>query len=90
MHAKTLSAVTAAIVSGLVLAQPATAASDEKFPAADFQPKVVYQDKTLIGQVSSDSKYAGSSSSASKSEAGHPADPKYPAAYFTPSVIHPK
>lgn len=56
-------------------------ANTEKYPASDFKPSVVYRDADLIN------KYAGSKSAA-PATAPHAPDPKYPAAYFTPIVIH--
>jgi len=64
------------IILGLAIAAffPLTsvAASSEKYPAADFQPSVIYIDKDLAGEVE---------------EATKP-DPKYPAASFQPKVVY--
>lgn len=50
---------------------------DKKYPAANFQPKVIYIDKeaakTAVDFVGEKAKF----------------DPKYPAATFTPKVIYP-
>jgi hypothetical protein len=51
--------------------------SESKYPAADFQPKVLYQD--------SDYKHNKSSSTSSSSSK---VDPKYPAANFEPKVLY--
>jgi hypothetical protein len=50
---------------------------DAKYPAANFQPKVIYLDKEAV--------------KASKQPFGTKAayDPKYPAASFQPKVIYP-
>lgn len=64
------------IILGLAIAAffPLTgvAASNDKYPAADFQPSVIYIDKDLAGEVE---------------EATKP-DPKYPAASFQPKVVY--
>lgn len=67
------------LVSLLLSASVAIAKND--YPAADFQPKVVYQD--------SEYKHSGSSSSSSKSSSGEVsvADSNYPAANFEPKVL---
>ncbi|WP_341327463.1 hypothetical protein [Methylotuvimicrobium sp. KM2] len=59
-----------------------SAASDDQYPASNFQPKVVYIDKELAEK--SDTKPA-----APKPAAKVEFDPKYPAAYFQPKVIYP-
>lgn len=57
----------------------AIAGDDTHYPAYDFQPQVVYRDPALT-----------SASAAATVPASAPAtDPKYPAAYFTPTIIHP-
>jgi len=50
---------------------------DSKYPAANFQPKVIYLDKDA---VKSSTKSTGEKSVF---------DPKYPAANFEPKVIYP-
>ena len=60
--------------------------ADQKYPAADFQPSVVYQDADYIA------KSGQSSPSNHKPASGTPAksaevDPKYPAANFEPKVV---
>ncbi len=60
----------------------AFAGSDDPYPAANFQPKVIYIDKDSV-------------ESSPKSPCQKPAektpefDPKYPAANFEPKVIYP-
>ncbi len=73
------------LVMGL-LVLTSVAEADEKYPAADFQPSVVYQDSDYIaksGQSSSSTSKSSSSSTASKA-----VDPKYPAANFEPKVVY--
>ncbi|MGZ4980850.1 MAG: hypothetical protein ACXWE4_05980 [Methylobacter sp.] len=63
----------------------ASAENDDKYPATNFQPKVVYIDKDAV-KVSPkcpDQKTAASAEKATEF------DPKYPAANFTPKVIYP-
>ena len=56
--------------------------AESKYPATDFQPKVVFQD--------SDYKHSSSAPSSSKSSVGEVsvADPDYPAANFQPEVLY--
>lgn len=61
---------------GLVVSLPCTATDNPKYPAYDFSPSVVYQDPDLVAK-----------SSFSQAEV-HAPDAKYPAAYFTPVIIH--
>lgn len=69
------------IFTALLLASPFVTAG-VKYPAADFQPKVVYQDK--------DYQHKGSSSAASSASFGETAkaDSNYPAATFKPEVLY--
>ena len=56
--------------------------AESKYPATDFQPKVVYQD--------SDYKHSSSAPSSSSASVGEVsvADPDYPAANFQPEVLY--
>lgn len=76
---------------GLMLAAAAIQAED--YPAADFQPKVLFQDESV---VASSSPVAGSSNasvpcvnqeSSSQKEEVAEFDPKYPASNFQPKVL---
>ncbi len=58
----------------------AAKSDDSEFPAAYFQPKVIYIDKDAA-------KASGKVRKAKKRKAAF--DPKYPAAYFEPKVIYP-
>lgn len=60
----------------------ASAGGDSQYPAANFQPKVVYFDKDSV-------KTSTKSTPKKHSETKAEFDPKYPAAYFTPKVIYP-
>ncbi len=79
----------------------ASAAADAKYPAANFEPSVIYIDKDVAASTPKDDKYpaanfepkviysdnnAGGQTSAQSAEQF---DPKYPAAYFKPKVIYP-
>jgi len=84
------------IISGLLTAGlalcslTASAAGDDQYPAANFQPKVVFIDKDAAAAASSSSesaapKCAEKAAAAKQSEF----DPKYPAASFEPKVVYP-
>ena len=60
----------------------ASAESDEQYPAANFQPKVIYIDKE---SVKSSSKCPDQKTAEKATEF----DPKYPAANFEPKVVYP-
>ncbi|RQW84674.1 MAG: hypothetical protein EHM62_00335 [Methylococcus sp.] len=79
--------LTQAGLIGLALFGANALANEDKYPAYDFKPTVLYSNPELIAK-------AGSSAGghASSMQAAVPAveiDPKFPAAYFTPSVIYP-
>lgn len=60
----------------------ASAESDSQYPAANFQPKVIYIDKDSV-QTSASTKCACPADKEAEF------DPKYPAANFVPKVIYP-
>ena len=60
----------------------ASAGSDDQYPAADFQPKVIYIDKDSV-------KSSTKCPTQKPAEKAAEFDPKYPAANFTPKVIYP-
>ena len=78
-----------------------SAATDSKYPAADFEPSVIYIDKDAAGtdqaQSEPDPKYPASSfkpivvfiDKQLADQTQDQYDPKYPAAYFKPKVIYP-
>ena len=79
-----------------------SAATDSKYPAADFEPSVIYMDKDAIAkdqaqQSEFDPKYPASNftpivvfvDEQLVDQAQDKFDPKYPAAYFKPKVIYP-
>ena len=69
----------------LLLASPLVMA-DQKYPAADFQPEVVYQDKDYIAKNTATT--AAPKTSEAVSASTSEADSKYPAANFQPQVIY--
>lgn len=71
------------LILGAAAATPALA-NAEKFPAYDFKPSVVYRDAELINKATTGKSVTPSATPAP----AHTPDPKYPAAYFTPTVIH--
>ena len=78
-----------------------SAATDSKYPAADFEPSVIYIDKDAAvadqAQNESDPKYPASTftpivvfvDNQLVDQTQDEFDPKYPAAYFKPKVIYP-
>lgn len=77
----------------IALLLAASAASAQEYPAADFQPKVLYQDPSIVvpapaAASSSASASAPCASKEEKVEAKAEVDAKYPAANFQPKVIY--
>ncbi|MDQ7089652.1 MAG: hypothetical protein Q9M50_03285 [Methylococcales bacterium] len=72
--------LTSGLIAAMVLASPIVGAED--YPAANFQPKVIYIDADEARKSS-----ATSSTSQSKGETSQP-DSNYPAANFQPTVIY--
>ena len=79
-----------------------SAATDSKYPAADFEPSVIYSAKEVVGDPVKnevDPKYPAAnftpivvfvdSKLADQTKDQDESDPKYPAAYFKPKVIYP-
>jgi len=67
---KTIILLGLAMAAGYTLSSPALAS--EKYPAANFQPTVIYIDKSAVAAT----------------EPEEAIDPKYPAANFQPKVIY--
>jgi hypothetical protein len=88
---KTLAA--SALLASALSANPAVA-SEDKYPAYNFQPTVLFSNAELIeathGAVATTPSAGGVTPAAiaAASAAATPADPKYPAAYFNPTVIY--
>lgn len=75
--------LTKSITVALLLVSVAASAED-KYPASDFQPKVVYQDESATKPSTS----SASSASTSSSKSSSASDPNYPAADFQPKVLY--
>ncbi len=74
------------LLAGLLLVASAVNAQD--FPAADFQPKVIYRDESVIqvnGQTPSSP--CVNQEVASNDNVVQEIDAKYPASHFQPKVI---
>jgi hypothetical protein len=68
----------------------ASAGNDDQYPAANFQPKVVYIDKDAVkDDVAKASPKCPDQKSEAPAEKVTEFDPKYPAANFVPKVIYP-
>lgn len=86
-----------AVAISLLSSFTASAAADDKYPAANFEPSVIYMDKDVVAQASKDDKYPAANfepkiiyiNSDAGDQAAEQFDPKYPAAYFKPKVIYP-
>jgi len=66
------------------------ASDDEKYPATNFQPKVIYQDKEAVKLYKEAAKTECEERPSAKPEREKAEfDPKYPAASFEPKVIFP-
>jgi hypothetical protein len=76
--------LTKGLFTALLLASSVVSA-DEKYPAADFQPSVVYQDESYIKSTQTAVKQAVP---VVANEASHEIDSKYPAADFQPKVVY--
>ncbi len=74
-----------------------TVSADSKYPASDFEPQVIYLDKSVAAQASASASNsqatppcpANTTAQASTQAAAEEIDPKYPAASFQPKVIYP-
>jgi hypothetical protein len=64
------------------------AGADQQYPAADFQPEVIYQDSDYIAKNSPSTTTNKTSKAASRAAEGSDVDSKYPAANFQPEVLY--
>lgn len=86
-----------AVAISLLSSFNTSAAADDKYPAANFEPSVIYMDKDVVAQAPKDDKYPAANfepkviyiNSDAGDQAAEQFDPKYPAAYFKPKVIYP-
>ncbi len=76
----------------LLLLASTVAGADQQYPAADFQPEVLYQDSDYIAKNSPSATTAKVTSPAQKdtsnAAATNEVDSKYPAANFQPEVLY--
>jgi hypothetical protein len=80
--------LTSGLFVALFLTSPLVGA-DQKYPASDFQPEIVFQDADYISKNSqSIEKHTSSSSSSVGALENDAVDSKYPAASFQPQVVY--
>ena len=76
----------------VLLLASAAASADQQYPAADFQPEVLYQDSAYIAKNSPSTPATKAPASAPKAAANeaasHEVDSKFPAANFQPEVLY--
>lgn len=72
--------LTNGLMAAMLLASPMVGA-ETQYPAADFQPKVIYQDAEQIAKHSEAAQKSGSASASQE-------DSRYPAANFQPKVLY--
>jgi LPXTG-motif cell wall-anchored protein len=73
----------------IFLLASAGAVADQQYPAADFQPEVLYQDSDYIAKNSSSNTSSSvKSKSTSNVSVENEVDSKYPAANFQPEVLY--
>ena len=76
----------------LLLLASTAAGADQQYPAADFQPEVLYQDSDYIAKNSPSTTTAKAPASTPKATssaaASNDVDSKYPAANFQPEVLY--
>jgi hypothetical protein len=87
---KTLATVT--LLASAMSVNP-VAASEDKYPAYNFQPSVIFSNAELIeathGALATTPSAGGVAAPAALAAVAHEADPKYPAAYFNPTILVP-
>ena len=86
---KTLAAAT--LVASALSANP-VAASEDKYPAYNFQPTIIFSNPELIEKThgaTATTPSAGGGAALVAAAVTHEADPKYPAAYFNPTILVP-
>jgi len=79
--------LTNSLLAAVLLASPLVNA-DSKYPAADFQPEIVYQDNDLIAKEGKAEAASVAAKPAAKAVEATAVDSKYPAADFQPQVIY--
>jgi hypothetical protein len=82
-------------IAVLALTSFTASATDSKYPASDFEPQVIYLDKSVAAQTSAPASNSQAvvpcpaNTVANAQPAADEFDPKYPAASFQPKVIYP-
>jgi hypothetical protein len=79
--------LTKSVFVALLLVSTVVGAED-KYPASDFQPKVVFQDEAVAKEAESSGSTTKSAPAASTPAASGSTDSKYPAANFEPKVVY--
>lgn len=79
--------LTKGLFTALLLVSSVVSA-DEKYPAADFQPSVVYQNEEYIKNGSSTQTAVKNAAPAAAATTHAEVDSKYPAANFEPKVVY--
>lgn len=79
--------LTNSLFVALLLSSP-LAGAEAKYPAADFQPQVVFQDNDYIEKNSRSEGTSASKQSVANTVESSEVDPKYPAANFQPQVVY--
>jgi len=72
----------------VLLLSSAVASADQQYPAADFQPEVLYQNSDYIAKEAPKAAPAKAAPAAAKAVATTEVDSKYPAADFKPEVLY--
>ncbi len=82
---------TATLLASAISTNP-VAASEDKYPAYNFQPSVIFSNAELIEKTHgamATTPSAGGVAPAALAAVAHDVDPKYPAAYFNPTILVP-
>jgi hypothetical protein len=90
----TIQTLAVASLAGISLMASTAMATEEKYPAWNFQPSVIFSNPELIEKTSgalATTPSAGTVAQVPQQAAApqHEADAKYPAAYFNPTLIYP-
>ena len=72
----------------VLLLSSAVASADQQYPAADFQPEVLYQNSDYIAKEAPKAAPAKAAPAAAKAVATTEVDSKYPAADFKPEILY--
>jgi hypothetical protein len=78
----------ASVVLASAMSGNAVMASEDKYPAYNFQPTVLFSNAELIEKTHGALATTPSAGGVASVAVSHEADAKYPAAYFNPTVIY--